>query len=121
MAFIISVLRRCLRAACEGTGWPRLIGGSLAACTLIAAVCVVVGAGCSTTSMGEAPVAPGDSAASAAAAANKVVAVATPEDLKRLDTLWKERADLTSSVEDYPIRPGDVLSVSVPHGTSRHG
>jgi len=114
MAFIISVLRRCLRAACEGTGRARLIGGSLAACTLIAAVCVVVGAGCSTTSMGEAPVAPGDSAASAAAADNKVVAVATPEDLKRLDNLWKERSDLTSIEKDYPIGPGDVLSISVP-------
>ncbi len=64
--------------------------------------------------MGEAPVAPGDSAASAAAADNKVVAVATPEDLKRLDNLWKERSDLTSIEKDYPIGPGDVLSISVP-------
>jgi protein involved in polysaccharide export with SLBB domain len=113
MAFIISVLRRCLWVAYEGTGRPRLIGGSLAACTLIAAVCVVVGAGCSTTSMGEAPVAPGDSAPSAVVA-DKVVAVATPEDLERLDNLWKERSNQTSIDKDYPIGPGDILSISVP-------
>src|SRR5260370_38004351 len=117
MAFIISVLRRCLRVACEGTGRARLIGGSLAAGPLIAAVCVVVGAGCSTTSMGEAPVAPGDSAASAAAADNNVAAVATPEDLKRLDKLWEERADLASIEKDYPICPGAVLSLSGPQRT----
>src|SRR6202022_40169 len=113
MSFIISDLRRCLRAACEGTGQPRLIVGSLAACTLIAAVCVVIGAGCSTTSMGEAPVAPSNSAPSVAAA-DKAVAVATPDDLKRLDNLWKERSDQTSIEKDYPIGPGDVLSISVP-------
>lgn len=63
--------------------------------------------------MGEAPVAPGDSAPSAAAA-DKVVAVATPDDLKRLDNLWKERSDQSSIEKDYPIGPGDVLSISVP-------
>jgi len=63
--------------------------------------------------MGEAPAAPGDSAPSVAAA-DKVVAVATPDDLKRLDDLWKERSDLTSIEKDYPIGPGDVLSISVP-------
>jgi protein involved in polysaccharide export with SLBB domain len=113
MFFIISGLRRSLRAACEETGQPRLIAGSLAACTLIAAVCVVIGAGCSTTSMGEAPVASSNSAPSVAAA-DKAVAVATPDDLKRLDNLWKERSDQTSIEKDYPIGPGDVLSISVP-------
>jgi protein involved in polysaccharide export with SLBB domain len=63
--------------------------------------------------MGEAPVAPGDSASSAAAA-DKVVALATPDDLKRLDDLWKERSDQTSIEKDYPIGPGDILSISVP-------
>jgi protein involved in polysaccharide export with SLBB domain len=63
--------------------------------------------------MGEAPVAPGDSAPSAAAA-DQAVAVATPDDLKRLDDLWKERSDQTSIEKDYPIGPGDILSISVP-------
>jgi protein involved in polysaccharide export with SLBB domain len=63
--------------------------------------------------MGEAPVAPGESAPSAAAA-DKTVAVATPEDLKRLDDLWKERSSQTSTEKDYPIGPSDVLSISVP-------
>jgi polysaccharide biosynthesis/export protein len=116
MAFIISILsllRGCLGTACERAERPRLICGSPAARILIVALCVVLAAGCSTTSMGEAPVAPGDSAPSAAAA-DKVVAVATPDDLKRLDDLWKERSNQASVEKDYPIGPGDVLSVSVP-------
>ena len=111
MAFIISGLWRGLWVTSEGTGRPRLICDSVVASTLVA-LCLVVG-GCSTTSMGEAAVAPSDSAPSAAAA-DKVVAVATPDDLKRLDDLWKERSDQASIEKDYPIGPGDVLSVSVP-------
>src|SRR5579864_1366811 len=113
MAFIISLLRDFLRAPDKRAGRSRLFCDSRAARTLIVAVCVVTGAGCSTTSMGEAPVPPGDSAPSAAAA-DQAVAVATPEDLKRLDDLWKERSDQTSIEKDYPIGPGDILSVSVP-------
>jgi protein involved in polysaccharide export with SLBB domain len=63
--------------------------------------------------MGEGPVAPGDSAPNAVDA-DKVGAVATPEDLKRLDDLWKERSSQTSIEKDYPIGPSDVLSISVP-------
>ena len=37
-----------------------------------------------------------------------------PEDVARLDRLWQRRTAASSENEDYPIGPGDVLTVSVP-------
>ncbi|HTT77962.1 MAG TPA: polysaccharide biosynthesis/export family protein [Candidatus Binataceae bacterium] len=35
-------------------------------------------------------------------------------DMQELQQLWRQRTAQTSSIEDYPIGPGDVLEVSVP-------
>jgi len=35
-------------------------------------------------------------------------------DTQELEQLWQQRTAQTSSVEDYPIGPGDVLEISVP-------
>jgi protein involved in polysaccharide export with SLBB domain len=38
----------------------------------------------------------------------------SPADMTRLENLWNERRLAVSRNEDYPIGPGDVLTVSVP-------
>jgi len=38
----------------------------------------------------------------------------SPADKVRLDELWRRRSADTASDEDYPVGPGDVLTVSVP-------
>ena len=76
---------------------------------------------CETTSMGETAVtsmgkttavasAPGDKAASS----EDPSASTSPADLQSLEELWVKRTESSSSNADYPVGPGDVLSVSVP-------
>src|SRR5207244_2544188 len=53
--------------------------------------------------------------ASRNAKANEIDRYATsPADKVRLDELWRHRSADSASDEDYPIGPGDVLTVSVP-------
>ena len=38
----------------------------------------------------------------------------SPQDAARLDQLWQKRTATSADNEDYPIGPGDVLTISVP-------
>lgn len=52
-----------------------------------------------------------------ASAVSGSTAVSEPEnavELAKLESLWSERQIATSQNEDYPIGPGDVLTISVP-------
>jgi protein involved in polysaccharide export with SLBB domain len=43
-----------------------------------------------------------------------VDSTAAAGDTQELEQLWRQRTAQTSSIEDYPIGPGDVLEISVP-------
>jgi polysaccharide export outer membrane protein len=58
--------------------------------------------------------APSGAAVVSAVPAQNTEAVMNPEDVARLDQLWQRRTATSSENEDYPIGPGDVLTVSVP-------
>jgi polysaccharide biosynthesis/export protein len=59
-----------------------------------------------------APAPPG--ATDAAAGPQPGESAPSTADMQELEQLWQRRTAQVSSVEDYPIGPGDVLTVSVP-------
>jgi len=89
---------------------------------VVVAVLVALVIGCSDTQpmhYTDAPDASAGSAAKptdAASASDEPVqsASASSADMQELEQLWERRTAQTSSAEDYPIGPGDVLTVSVP-------
>jgi protein involved in polysaccharide export with SLBB domain len=67
----------------------------------------------SATSSAAAPSVPGEPGPTATSAA-RVPTAAEIADGADLDRIWHQRSSELSSTKDYPIGPGDVLTVSVP-------
>ena len=73
-----------------------------------------MGVGAGSGAGAPASTAPAGGIGAAAADAQPAESAPNTADMQELEQLWQRRTAQVSSTEDYPIGPGDVLTVSVP-------